>query len=254
MRAALVLLRREVVRFVRQPSRVVATLGTAALLWLLLAGGLGRAMASGLGSEGVGYAGVLLPGMISLVALFGSVFASISLITDRHEGFLRGVLAGPAPRWSIAAGKLGGTLAVCLSQCVVLLLAAPLAGLSLDAAGWVGALGAAALLCVGVGGVSLALAWEIDSVEGFHGVMNTLLMPMWLLSGAFYEPGEAHPVLGAIASVNPLAWVTRVLRDALGAGTDPALVWHWGGSVLFAAVGAGAAWWSMARVRTLRAN
>ncbi|MDX9912240.1 MAG: ABC transporter permease, partial [Phycisphaerales bacterium] len=237
-----------------QPSRVIATLGTAALLWLLLAGGLGRALAPGMGGEGAGYAGVLLPGMISLVALFGSVFASISLITDRHEGFLRGVMAGPAPRWSIAAGKLGGTLVVCLSQCVVLLLAAPVAGLSLDATHAIGALFAAAMMCLGVGGISLALAWEIDSVEGFHGVMNTLLMPMWLLSGAFYDPGDAHPVLRLIAAVNPLAWVTRVLRDALHAGGDPALVWHWAGSVLFAAAGAGAAWWSMARPRTIRAS
>ena len=256
MNAMVVLLRRELVRFVRQPSRVVATLGTALLLWLLLAGGLGRALSAGMvGADASGggrsYAALLLPGMMSLVALFGSVFAAISLITDRHEGFLRGVLAGPAPRWSIAAAKLGGTLVVCMAQCAVLLLAAPIAGITLNAVDVLLAAMAAAMLCLGVGGISLALAWEIDSVEGFHGVMNTLLMPMWLLSGAFYDPGDAHPALRMLALVNPLAWATRTLRDALGAGADPALAWHWAGTVAFGLVGAGAAWWSMARRRTL---
>ena len=56
-----------------------------------------------------------------LILLFTAIFATISIIEDRREGFLQSVLVAPIPRWSMVLGKvLGGTL-IALVQGLVFL-------------------------------------------------------------------------------------------------------------------------------------
>jgi ABC-2 type transport system permease protein len=52
-------------------------------------------------------------------------------------------------------------------------------------------------------------------VQGFHAVMNLLLVPMWLLSGAFFPPSGAPPWLAALMRANPLTYGVSALRWAL---------------------------------------
>ncbi|MBL0921379.1 MAG: ABC transporter permease [Phycisphaerales bacterium] len=235
-RALFALTAREWRRFARQPSRVVATLGTAAALWGFLAGGFAGALGDG---ESPGYALFLLPGVAMMAVTFGAIFGAISLIQDRQAGFLQSALASPAPLWSVVGAKLLAVATIAGAQAFLILLAAPALGARPGPLGL--ALGALGTLSasVGVGGVSLALAWRIDSTEGFHGVMNLLLMPMWLLSGAFFPADSAHPVLRAAMAVNPLRWTTDAVRAAIEHGRFDAHAWI--GAAAFAALGAGAA-------------
>ena len=57
------------------------------------------------------------------------------------------------------------------------------------------------------------LAWRMDSTQGFHAVMSVLLLPMWLLSGAFF-PAE-HGFLHWIMLLNPLTYGVAGLRRLL---------------------------------------
>ena len=58
----------------------------------------------------------------------------------------------------------------------------------------------------------------LESTQGFHAVMNLLLVPMWFLSGSFF-PAEGAPAwLRAAIAVNPLTYGVASLRRAL----DPA--------------------------------
>ena len=63
--------------------------------------------------------------------------------------------------------------------------------------------------------IGFAFAWKVDSVQGFHAVMNLLLMPMWLLSGAFFPPSGAPGWLAAVMRANPLTYGVAALRWAL---------------------------------------
>jgi ABC-type polysaccharide/polyol phosphate export permease len=64
-------------------------------------------------------------------------------------------------------------------------------------------------------------AWRLDSVQGFHGVMNLVLMPMWLLSGALFPLTSAHTWIGWVMRINPLTYGLAALRAALY-GAPPA--------------------------------
>jgi len=72
-------------------------------------------------------------------------------------------------------------------------------------------------------GLGLMLAWRMDSTQGFHAIMNLVLMPMWLLSGAFFPAAGAPAWLGWAMKLNPMTYGMTALREALGKGRpDPA--------------------------------
>lgn len=228
---------REVVRFVRQPSRVAAGVATPLLLWGFFASGFAGSIAlpgaeGETGAGGVSYALFMLPGIATLVVVFSSIFAAMSLIEDRREGFLQSVLVSPAPWWSVVGAKaLGGGL-VAMAQAWLILLAAPLIS-DAPLAGLLPAAGAIGLTAIGVTNLGLAAAWWVNSSEGFHGVMNVVLMPMWLLSGAFFPSEGASGWLRVAMWCDPLRWPTEAMRAALGAGAHDSILWSWIGAFAF---------------------
>ncbi|MGD9648193.1 MAG: ABC transporter permease [Pirellulales bacterium] len=119
---------RELVRFARQPNRVAAAIGQPALFWILFGAGFGPTFAMP-GAAGLTYREFFFPGTLVLVVLFTSIFTSISLIEDRREGFLQGVLVAPVPRWALVAGKVAGGALLALLQALLLLPAGWLFGL-----------------------------------------------------------------------------------------------------------------------------
>ncbi len=227
--ATIALAKRELIRQVRQPSRIVASIITPLLVWAFFAGGFANAMGPIGNSAGSKLDAYIIPGMASMTVLFSSIFSSISLIQDRHDGFLRASLASPAPRWSIAAGKIIAGSIVALLQAFIVLLALPFVGVELTFMGVLGAIGALGCISIMLIGIGLALAWIVDSTQGFHGVMNAVLMPLWLTSGAVFPVADAAGWLKLIASINPLTWAHTAMRLALGidsaSSSQAAIAW-----------------------------
>ena len=101
---------REIVRFYRQKSRVVGVLASPLVFWIVLGSGFGNSFRSGAGQAQEHYMDYFYPGTLILIVLFTSIFAMMSLIEDRQEGFLLSVMVAPVPRSAIVLGKvLGGT-------------------------------------------------------------------------------------------------------------------------------------------------
>jgi len=235
--AAIALFRRELIRFLREPSRVAASIGTPVLLWIFVASGLSGSMLPVSDSTAAGYGAYLLPGMVTMVILFSTIFASISLIQDRQAGFLQSVLVSPAPTWTIVASKVLGGALIATTQAAIMLASAPIIGLHPGVLGFSLALLGAILTAIALVGMGLALAWRINSNAGFHGVMNSLLMPMWLLSGALFPVEGASPWLAWLVTLNPLHWCTICIARSLGIQTgEISTVVAWVGAAAFAAV------------------
>lgn len=213
-RIAVVIARRELVRFARQPARIVAAIGTPVLLWLLMASGLADAIARETLGE-VSYSAFLLPGMVTLTAVFAAIFTSISTIDDRREGWLQGALVSPAPAWSIAAGKIAGSAALACAQASILLLALPLLDVPFTMPGVLLALLGVALTSVAMAALGLAFAWRCETTSSFHAVMNLLFMPLWLLSGAFFPADRVAAWMNWLVVLNPMTWATQSIRAPL---------------------------------------
>ena len=207
----LTLWQRELVRFYRQRSRVVGALGTPLLFWLLIGSGFGASFQS----SGTNYLAYLFPGTILLIVLFTAIFSTISVIEDRHEGFLLSVLVAPISRAALVLGKVFGGATLALLQGLTFVLLSPLVGIRLGLLQALEVIGVLFLVSFAMTALGFYFAWRLDSVQGFHSVMNLVLMPMWLLSGALFPASGAHTWIGWVMRLNPLTYGLAALRQAL---------------------------------------
>jgi ABC-2 type transport system permease protein len=222
--------RREVIRFVRQRSRVTGAFAQPLVFWLLLGGGLNASFRPAGAPSGTNYVEYFYPGTIALVLLFTAIFATISTVEDRKAGFLQGVLVAPVPRWSIVLGQaLGGTTLAVLQGALFMLLA-PLLGIALSFAALAATLAVMTIVALALTSLGLIIAWRMESTQGFHAIMNLILIPIWLLSGAFFPATGAPAPLRWLMLINPLTYGMAALRRCLylrnptAAGAVPAMV------------------------------
>lgn len=209
-----IIARRDLVRYTRQPSRIIAAVGTPAFIWLFLASGFAEAIQPQ-HLDGRSYSLYLLPGMMTLVAVFASIFASIAIIEDRAGGWLQTVMVSPAPRWTIALGRTLGGAIIASAQAIVLLAAVPFMHADVSFIGILLSIVAVLITSFAVTALGLIFAWRCESTAGFHSVMNLLLMPMWLLSGAFFPLNGAAGWMRSLMLFNPLTWCTEAIRAPL---------------------------------------
>ncbi len=220
--AVLTLWQREIVRFVRQRSRVIGALVQPVVFWVLLGGGLSGSFRPPGAPSGTGYLEYFFPGTIALVLLFTAIFATIAVVEDRRSGFLQGVLVAPVARRSIVLGQALGATTLAVAQGLLFLALAPLAGVPLTVARVLATSGTMALVAFGLTNLGLVIAWRMESTQGFHAIMNLVLLPIWFLSGAFFPATGAPTWLQWAMRLDPLTYGLTALRTCLYLGRDVA--------------------------------
>jgi len=208
---------RELIRFYRQRHRLLGALATPLVFWILIGSGLGASFhppvqAPAREMTALSY---LYPGTLLLILLFTSIFSTISIIEDRREGFLQSVLVAPASRTAVVLGKIVGGTVVALLQGVIFLLLAPWVGVKFTIESAIVLAGLVFLISFGLTAMGLAIAWRMQSTQGFHAIMNLVLIPLWLLSGAFFPASGAERVVRWIMKWNPLSYAVAALRHGL---------------------------------------
>ena len=208
---------REMVRFYRQPSRILGALGTPFVFWLLIGAGIGSSFRTD------NYLFYFFPGTVLMILLFTAVFSTISLIEDRREGFLQSVLVAPVPREILVLGKILGGTTLALIQGFIFLILGSFFGISLSVGQWFVVGFAMFLNALALTGLGFIVAWRLQSIQGFHAVMNLFLMPLWFLSGALFPPEGAPLWIQMIMKLNPLSYGMAILRMSIyGVQAKPA--------------------------------
>lgn len=205
---------REVVRFLRQRSRLIGAVGQPILFWVLFGAGLHGSFRPPSWAPEMNYQQYFFPGVLALIVLFTAIFATISIIEDRREGFLQGVLVAPIASWGVVGGKLLGGTVLAVGQAGLFLLAAPFLGVLPSLGAFLGALGFLTLMAFSLTALGFFIAWRSESVQGYHAVMSLFLMPLWLLSGAFFPPADAG-WLYYVMWANPLTYGVAGLRHVM---------------------------------------
>jgi ABC-2 type transport system permease protein len=207
--------RREMVRFLRQRDRLMGALLTPVVFWWLLGAGLGKSFTMPGAPTGHGYLEFFFAGTIVMILLFTAIFSTISVIEDRREGFLQGVLVAPVGSTALVLGKVLGGTTLAVGQALLFLVFAPVIGLHLTLPGLAWLLLAMTLLGTALTALSFLMAWWMNSSQGYHAIMNLLLLPMWLLSGAVFPMSGASAVMRAIMLVNPVTYGVTAVRRGL---------------------------------------
>lgn len=208
------LLRRDLVRFFRQRSRIVGALLQPLIFWLVIGSGLQGSFRMPSGPP-IGYMQYFYPGTLVLVVLFTSIFTTMSVIEDRQRGFLQAVLTAPVARPSLVLGKSLGSVTIAMLQAALFMLLSPLAGFSISTINFPLLALALAMIGLALSSVGFAIAWWLNSTQGYHVLMTVLLIPAWILSGAMFPLEGARSWLRLLMTWNPLAYGVELVRAAL---------------------------------------
>ncbi len=227
MEAIYIMWLRQIKRWWRSKPRVVGALAQPLLFLVAMGFGFGPIYERAGGGD---YIQFLAPGIISMSVLFTSIFNGISLIWDKQFGFLKETLVAPVSRASIMLGRtLGGATVATLQGLIVLVISYAVGFRIGNIMHFPLALLFMFLIAFFFTALGTAIASRLEDMEGFHLIMNFLVMPIFFLSGALFPLDELPPLLKRITSLNPLSYGVDGLRGALnhslmGVGVDLAVM------------------------------
>ena len=208
---------RDILGFVSDRFRIFASL-TFPLLFLLIFGG-GFSNVIGRMAGGVDIVQFMYPGIIAQAVLTTSLFAGVSIVSDREVGFLREILVAPLSRTGIVLGKAAGSATVALVQVLFLLVIAPIVDVPLDLETVLLLVPTVVVLSLVLSGLGILIGSFARSQQGFQLFMQMLVFPMIFLAGVFF-PVDQVPLWMEVASkVNPVTYGVDAIRQVfLGSG------------------------------------
>src|SRR5438477_1722061 len=206
---------REIVRFYRQPARVVGVIASPVVFWLVIGSGFGSSFRSGESAGQQHYLDYFYPGALIMIVLFTSIFTMMSVIEDRKEGFLLSVLVAPVPRSAIVLGKVLGGTTLATVQGLIFLALGPFLGIHLSFTQFLLVMLTVFLVSFALTALGFTIAWPMDSTQAFHAIINLFLIPLWLLSGALFPLAGASGWIRLLMRINPLTYGVEALRSLL---------------------------------------
>ena len=212
IRGAYTIWYRDIVRFKRDRVRMFSSLGMPVVYLFVFGSGLSPAMAE-MGGGRIDFKQFMFAGVLTMTVLFTSVFSAVSIVWDREFGFLKVVMVAPVSRVAVALGKVAGGSTVSLFQGLIVLLLAPVLGVDLSISQIVTLIGIMILLAVMMTALGILIAARQTSMEGFHMMMNFVLLPMFFLSGAFF-PLRGVPIwMELLSKLDPVTYGVDPLRQ-----------------------------------------
>jgi len=179
-----------------------------------------------LDQTGSRYIDFLLPGLIGLNLMGGGMWGVGFVIVDmRVRKLLKRFLATPMRKTDFLLAVMCSRLFFTLTDIIILLIFGYLVfgvssrGNYLELA-MIVLLGGAAFA-----GIGLLVAGRVQTIETVSGVMNFVMLPMWILSGVFFSserfPSEIQPLINAL----PLTALNQALRGVMLEGQSLLAVW-----------------------------
>jgi ABC-2 type transport system permease protein len=231
LRAIYIIWYRDVIRYLRDRFRLVASLMQPLLYLVIFGTGLssslrgGGAAAGAFARYGFDYKQFLYGGVIGMSILFIAIFSAMSIVWDREFGFLKEILVAPINRSAVAIGKTLGGATQAFTQGLILLVLSPLAGVKLTVVGVLELLPLMFLLGFALSAMGTALASRMRSMQGFQGVMNFLMMPLFFLSGALFPLAGLPGWMTVLTRLDPVAYgVDPIRKVVLGTSGVPTAI------------------------------
>ncbi len=213
---------RDILRFWHDKMRMLGSIIFPLLFLFIFGSGLRGSM--GFGDSGIDYTQFIFPGIIGMTVLMNSFMSGVSVVWDREFGFLKEVLVAPVSRTSVAICKTLGSTTIAMLQGILIILFAPIIGVSFSVSTLLALIPLMLLLAVSMSSMGIFLATRIKSMQAFQVIMQMLMFPMIFLSGVFF-PVEGLPVwMNVLVKINPATYAIAPIRQVmLGTAADSSL-------------------------------
>ncbi|MFI6981333.1 ABC transporter permease [Embleya sp. NPDC050154] len=201
-------------RYLRQTvaSRIGLIFGLVQpLLFLILFGPLLRDVP--LGGDGDSWQ-TLVPGLLVQLGLFSAAFAGFAILIEKQHGVVERMRVTPVSRLALLLGRVLKDIVQLLAQSVLLVLVGVAFGLRAPLVGVLIGFGFVALMTASIASLSYALAMRVDSPQEFAPVVNSVNLPVMLLSGILLPMSLAPGWLDGLSRANPLRYQVQAVRSA----------------------------------------
>lgn len=218
LRTAVTVASRELMRLTRARSRLFSSLIQSLMFLCVLGHGLNRLVTTGAGT-GTGidnsFVQFMLPGVIAMTLVTTAMTSGFSIVWDREFGApARDARRATEPsRARYREGRRGASVAA--SQATLLLLLAPLVGLTLAPLLLLRMIGIQILAALALTALAVMIASRIRQMESFQVLTQLVLSPLIFLSGALFPLHDLLPWLAILTRLNPLSYIVDPLRRTL---------------------------------------
>lgn len=201
---------RQVRRYWRSRSRLLGTLGQPILMLLALGYGIGAIyQRAGEGS----YLQFLVPGIVTQTVLLSGIFWGIIILQDKRFGFLSEMLVAPVSRIKILLGSaLGGATISIIQGLMIFFIALAFGFRPYDWLLTIPALLVLILMSLALTSFGAGIASAVDDFQGFQGINNLMVMPLFFLSSALYPLNNVPTALRVVSTANPVSYMVDALR------------------------------------------
>jgi ABC-2 type transport system permease protein len=195
---------------IRQPVWIIFGM-MLPLLYLFLFGPLleGATQAAGAGTNAFNW---FVPGLVIQIAVFGTAFGGFGLIAELRSGVIERMRVTPMSRTAMLLGRSLRDVVILMVQAILLIVLAIPLGLDVDPAGLVVVLGLLAIIGLVTAPLSYAAALTLKSEDAFAPLVNSVAMPLLLLSGILLPMALAPAWLQTLSSLNPLSHAVDAAR------------------------------------------
>ena len=214
VRAAVIVWRRELIRFRSDRLRAITGLIQPVLFLFVLGTGLSSLAKRGL-PPGIDFRTFIYPGVLAMSVLFTAIFSAASIVWDREFGFLREMLVAPVSRAALVIGKCLGGATVATFQGIVILILAWLADVPYNPVLILTLIGELLLLSFTLTAFGVMMAARIKQIQAFMALTQMLVMPLFFLSGALYPLNGLPTWLTVLTRFDPLTYIVDPMRRAV---------------------------------------
>ncbi|MEM2918160.1 MAG: ABC transporter permease [Candidatus Altiarchaeota archaeon] len=209
---------RELKVFLRERSRVVASIVNPLLWFVIIGSGIGSVVSF----NGINYQTFLYPGILIQATLFSSIFYGVYIVWDRKIDFLKEVLVAPISRTSIFIGKVIGGATDTFMQLSVLLLIGfifnsigLMKGVNFNLISVFLSIIILFITTISLVSIGLILGSQMESPEGFQLIGSFVIFPMFFLSGALFPIDNLPEWLSPFVFIDPITYSVDALRGIL---------------------------------------
>lgn len=169
---------------------------------------------------------IFVPGVLVQLAIFGTFFVGFALISELRAGVIERTRVTPVSRLAMLLGRSLRDVVTLLFQCVIITVLSIPFGLTVGLGNVLLAYALLALIALMLSAASYATALKLRSEDALAPLLNTIGVPILLLSGILLPMTYAPRWLQNVAKWNPFSWAVDASRQLFAGNPGAPHVWQ----------------------------
>ncbi len=217
LNAILAIAHRDLIKFLRDPVRIISTL----IFPFVFIGILGGSFQASFGDNlNYNFLTFIFTGVFAQTLFQSAALGLISLIEDRENDFSQEMFVSPVSRYTIIFGKISGESFVAFVQGLVLLLFGFVIGVPLTISQLILLIPVAVIACLFGGAFGVIIMANLSSQRAANQIFPFIMLPQYFLAGVFTPIKQLPIYLDILSKISPMRYPVDLTRGIFYIGLE----------------------------------